>query len=58
MTTRIHCDACKAPVEKDDAVVMADEDGELFYFCTTACAEAAEALDPDRELGRIEEPIR
>jgi YHS domain-containing protein len=51
---RIHCDACRAPIEKDDAIVMTDEEGELFYFCSAACAEAAEELDPDRELERVE----
>lgn len=53
---RIHCDACKAAIEKDNAVVMADADGELFYFCSEACLEAAEELDPDRELERVERP--
>ena len=53
---RIHCDACSAPIEKDEAVVMSDEDGGLFYFCTGECAEAAETLDPDRELERVEAP--
>jgi YHS domain-containing protein len=52
---RIHCDACSVPFEKDAAVVMSDSDGELFYFCSAACAEAAETLDPGRELERAEE---
>ena len=55
---RIHCDACSAPIEKDEAVVMSDEEGELFWFCTAACAEAAEGLDPDRELERVDAPER
>jgi YHS domain-containing protein len=55
---RIHCDACSVPFDKDNAIVMSDEEGELFYFCTAACAEAAEQLDPDRELERVEAPQR
>lgn len=55
---RIHCDACSAPIEKDSAIVMSDEEGELFYFCSGACLEAAESLDPDRELERVEAPAR
>jgi YHS domain-containing protein len=55
---RIHCDACSAPIEKDNAVVMSDADGELFYFCTEECAEAADTLDPGRELERVEETRR
>jgi hypothetical protein len=55
---RIHCDACSAPIEKDSAVVVADEEGELFYFCSAACAEAAENLDPDRGAERLDAPPR
>jgi ribosomal protein L24E len=55
---RIHCDACSADFEKDNAVVMSDADGELFYFCTEKCAEAADTLDPGRELERVEETRR
>jgi YHS domain-containing protein len=53
---RIHCDACKAAFDKDSAIVMSDEEGELFYFCSGECLEAAESLDPDRELERVEAP--
>lgn len=55
---RIHCDACKAAIDQDAALVMSDEEGELFYFCSEACLEAAEELDPDRELERVEAPER
>ena len=51
---RIHCDVCKAQIEKDDAIVFSDEEGELFYFCSEECVEASEGLDPDRELERVE----
>lgn len=51
---RIHCDTCRAQIDKESAFVYADEEGELFYFCSEACAEAAEGLDPDRELERVE----
>ncbi len=52
---RIHCDACSAPIEKDQAVVMQDEDGELFYFCSDECAETAEHLDPVENLEPADE---
>jgi len=52
---RIHCDACSAPIEQEEAVVMSDEEGQLFYFCTAECAEAAERLDPDNPLELVEE---
>lgn len=55
---RIHCDACKAPLDKDQAVVVADEDGEVFYFCDEECAAAVEGLDPDREPERLDAPPR
>ncbi len=51
---RIHCDACSSPIDKDRAVVMCDDGGELFYFCTEECAVAAETLDPGHELERVE----
>jgi YHS domain-containing protein len=51
---RIHCDACKAPIDKDTAVVVSDEEGELFYFCSEECLLTAEQLDPDRELERVD----
>ena len=51
---RIECDACKAAVDQDHAVLRADEEGEVFYFCTEECAETAERLDPDRGLERID----
>lgn len=55
---RIHCDACKAAIEQDQAVLRTDADGEIFYFCSEACADAADELDPDRELERAEAPPR
>jgi hypothetical protein len=55
---RIHCDACSAPIAQDEAIVMADEDGELFYFCTEQCLVTAEELDPDRDLERVEATTR
>ena len=55
---RIHCDACRAPIDQDDAVVRADDEGELFWFCTTECADTAETLDPDRELDPTVPPRR
>ena len=55
---RIHCDTCRAALEKDQAIVMSDEEGELFYFCSEECLEAAEGLDPDRELERVEAGAR
>lgn len=53
---RIHCDACRAAIEKDNAILMSDEEGEIFYFCDEECLETAETLDPDRELERVEAP--
>jgi YHS domain-containing protein len=55
---RIECDACKAAVDKDSAVLRQDEDGEVFYFCAETCAETAERLDPDRGLERVDAPQR
>jgi YHS domain-containing protein len=54
MAPRIHCDACNAQIDEQNAVARADEDGEVFYFCTEQCAETAERLDPDRELEPID----
>lgn len=51
---RIHCDACGAEIDKERAVVMSDDEGELFWFCTEECLAAAETLNPDRELERVE----
>jgi len=53
---RIHCDACKAAIEKDSALVTSDEDGVLFYFCSAECLETAESLDPDLEPERVDAP--
>lgn len=55
---RIHCDACRAPMDETQAVVLADQDGEIFYFCSEECAETSEELDPDRELERVDAPPR
>jgi len=49
MTTRIHCDACSCPLERDDAVVVELDSGETAYFCSETCAETAECIDPDAE---------
>lgn len=51
---RIHCDACRASIEKDEAIVLQDEEGELIYVCSEECVHAVEGLDPDRELERVE----
>jgi YHS domain-containing protein len=51
---RIHCDVCRGEIDKDLAIVMSDGEGELLYFCSEACVESAEGLDPDRELARVE----
>jgi YHS domain-containing protein len=51
---RIFCDACGAQVDQETAVVLCDEAGELFYFCSEECVESAESLEPDGELERME----
>lgn len=55
---RTHCDACSSPIDRDRAVLMCDEEGNLFHFCTDECASAAEILEPGRELARVEPPRR
>lgn len=55
---RIHCDACRAAIEQAEAVLREDADGEVLYFCSEACADTADELDPDREFERVEAPPR
>jgi YHS domain-containing protein len=56
MTTPIECDSCGGPIDKDEAIVMSDGDGELFYFCCEECVESEESAVPDRELERVLSP--
>ena len=55
---RIHCDACNAVIDQDQAVLREDDDGEVFYFCDDECAAAVEGLDADRETERLDAPPR
>ncbi len=49
MSVRIHCDACKAALDREAAIVRELEEGQVYYFCSEECAEAAEDLDPEAE---------
>jgi len=50
---RIHCDVCGAEIEKEEALEVEGEEGEIFFFCSEDCA-AQEGYhqtysDPGRE---------
>lgn len=44
---------CKMDVEPDEAVAIADYEGDRYYFCTEECKERFEA-DPERYVSRTE----
>lgn len=46
---RIVCDHCGAEVEKDVAVPVEAEDGEILWFCSEECRETAVLAEDEEE---------